>query len=102
MKKFYFALCAAIVALGLWSCNNEANVVVVKSAHTIDAEIEALCEVIESEGRTIEVVDIDQLAGKLGAADVVIYHRGDTAAIDAKELALKDAVLSYVEKGGQL
>ncbi len=102
MKKFYIALCAAIVALGLWSCNNAANVVVVKSAHTIDAEIEALCDVIEGEGRVIEVVDIDQLGGKLGAADVVIYHRCDTAAIDQTELALKEVVLPYVQKGGQL
>ncbi len=102
MKKFFVTMCAALVTLGLVSCDKKANVVVVKSAHTIEAEVEALCEVIQSEGRNIEVVDLDQLADKIGGADVVIYHRGDTAAVDAKELALKDVVLPYVEKGGQL
>lgn len=94
-----------LVAFGLAACSDrpDDNVAVITSPYAGQAETEAMVELLSANGSEVSVFSLSDLKTEdLDGFKTVIYHRPDTSAIDAEELASKEILLPFVQKGGNL
>lgn len=97
-------LIVLVIALFLESCNKVSNnVLILSSAYTDQAEVDSLTQILLEEGNQVNVLSINNLTVEsLKNIQTVIYHRSDSCDIEQIERDLKEYLLPYVEKGGNL
>ena len=80
-----------IVTLFLGSCNHTSNnVLILSSAHTVQAEIDSLAQILLEEGKYVNILAIEELtAERLTSNQTVVYHRSDSSSIEQSEIDLK-------------
>lgn len=101
--QLFKKLSVLLITLLAVACGINRNVVIISSEHTSTAETDSLASILRRGGSEVTIVPAGELSADiLKKTGVVIYHRSDSAAIDDNEIALKELLLPYVERGGSL
>lgn len=104
INTVFFILFFSFFYLFIASCNNSSNkVLLLTSSYTQQVEIDSLSQILQREGNQVTIIQTAELtAEKLSNINTLIYHRSDSSNIEQAELALKEVILPFVEKGGGL
>ena len=98
----YFVL--AILCFFVGSCSNYSNkVMILTSKYTLQEEIDSLHQILLKKGNQIKIIPTTELTEeKLRNINTLVYHRSDSSNIEEQEIKLKEIIIPFVEKGGNL
>lgn len=103
MNFYMQVLLGLLFSVMLHSCSNSRKVILLSSDYTTKIELDSLTSILADEKNEVVMIPVDKLTeSDLKNADVVCYHRMDTASIDGVEKNLCSLLLPYVENGGKL